>query len=545
MSLLSDAQCTGTFNSHLAFSDSCNKYQFEVTHTVDTCNKHDIKVFKNGSTTPYYTTTSRNFKVTFADTGTYIVRVSIKNTCTKCDTLFYNTIHVTCGSSSSSTSCNWSKAKIQYSAKCKNYTFEMGSIDTCLQYTTAVIKAGTSTWDTVSHNRVFNYTFASTGLYYIKTTFYNKCHQCDTFIAQPINVTCDTTKTCNWSKAKIQYSAKCKNYTFEMGSIDTCLQYTTTVIKAGTSTWDTISHSRVFNYTFASTGLYYIKTKFYNKCHQCDTAIVQSLNVTCDTTKTCDWSKAKIQFSAKCKNYTFEMGGYIDTCVKYTTATIKAGSSTYDTISNSRVFNYTFPSTGLYYVVTHFYNKCHNCDTVIYRPIQVNCDSTYSCNFSKAKIQYSAKCNKYTFEMGSIDTCLQYSTVLYTPGTNQFTTLSSSRVFSYTFPSKGTYQIATLFHDKCHNCDTLLYTQINVSCDSISGIYQPNMANFYVVPNPADNYLRVDFAGSTTEIVLQDLKGVVIYRGNTINPVINTSEIQNGIYFLRIGFQTARVEIIH
>ena len=58
-------------------------------------------------------------------------------------------------------------------------------------------------------------------------------------------------------------------------------------------------------------------------------------------------------------------------------------TGTLDTISFSRVFDYTFPDTGLYYISTIFYNTCNGCDTFIYTSIYVHCDANATIDHAK------------------------------------------------------------------------------------------------------------------------------------------------------------------
>ena len=55
----------------------------------------------------------------------------------------------------------------------------------------------------------------------------------------------------------------------------------------------------------------------------------------------CDWSKAGFYFTNKCRTYTFELGSYINSCVKYTTYRINLKTKRTDTIYG-RVFTTTF-----------------------------------------------------------------------------------------------------------------------------------------------------------------------------------------------------------
>jgi hypothetical protein len=44
-----------------------------------------------------------------------------------------------------------------------------------------------------------------------------------------------------------------------------------------------------------------------------------------------------------------------------------------DTLPHTRVFDYVFQDTGYYWIRTSYFNKCTNCDTIIYKQIHVEC----------------------------------------------------------------------------------------------------------------------------------------------------------------------------
>lgn len=523
----------------VAYSDSCRDYTFELGSFHDSCIGYKTYLRASGSNKEIKISDKRVFHYKFAYTGTYFIKTVFYDSCQNCDTSITKEIHVTCGDS-----CNWDFAEVNYTKKCKDYAFKLGNNhDTCIRYLTYIKPARSGEYKLISDDRIFSYSFSETGTYLLKTVLYNKCHQCDTVLIKELQVGCDTNK-CNWDHAGIYYSGKCRDYTFEMGSyIDSCVKYTTLVFRSGTNDVDTIGHSRVFKYTFKHTGLYYIKTLFYNKCTNCDTFMYKTIKVECDT---CDWHKAGIYFSDSCRNYTFEMGSYIDTCVEYTTYIKKSGSGEFTKISNHRVFNYTFNANGSYVVKTRFFNKCHNCDTVITREINVKCDTSdhSRCNWDKAEISYSKKCKDYSFEMGSfIDTCILYATIVYRVGNGTIDTASRKRVFNYSFPDTGMYYVSTIFYDRCNQCDTFIYTQIKVECDKTNSISELNDPSLKVYPNPANSYLIVDQSGDIAEVYLWDNLGRLIYQGNTTEKRVPVAHLSNGLYVLKVGYQVRKVEI--
>ena len=106
-------------------------------------------------------------------------------------------------------------------------------------------------------------------------------------------------------------------------------------------------------------------------CLNCDTSICVTHIVT--NCVSCNFSKAGFYYNNQCRHYTFEMGSYIDTCVKYITWRYTPKTGKIDTVSLTRVFTLYFQDTGLYTMKTIIKNTCNGCDTFIYKTIHVTC----------------------------------------------------------------------------------------------------------------------------------------------------------------------------
>ena len=267
----------------LGKSNKCNAYTFEVAGTADTCYKHDVKIYKKGATTTTYAGTKRVFTYTFNDTGYYYVRVAIKNACCGGDTVMYNLIHVECKPAK----CDWSKLGFGYSNSCNVYKFELGSIDTCISYTTYIYNYKTGRWIDTFRTRNFTKTFTDTGKYKVYSLAKNKCGGCDTSFYRYLTVSCNqaTSKKCDWSKMGLGYSNRCGTVTFELGSKDTCItRYTLWAYNWSTHKMDTIGNDRIVRSTL-DTGWYTFKASFYNKCGNCDTFIYREIYIGCDSSR--------------------------------------------------------------------------------------------------------------------------------------------------------------------------------------------------------------------------------------------------------------------
>lgn len=272
--------------------------------------------------------------------------------------------------------CDWSKVYLAYGNSCNVYKFEVaGTVDTCYQTRTIVTNRKTLKKDTF-YSRNFGITFSDTGKYNVFVKVYNKCLGCDTGFEKLIYVTCKpTAKRCDWSKLGFGYGNSCNVYKFELGSIDTCLSYTTYIYNYKTGRVIDTFYTRTFSKVFEDTGKYKVYVLTKNKCGGCDTAFYRILWVTCKPTTKCNWSKIGIYYSNRCDTVTFEMGSYIDTCVQYLSYAYQQKTKTWFELSNRRVFRKGL-DTGSYIIKAKFYNKCLGCDTTIYREIYIGCDSS-------------------------------------------------------------------------------------------------------------------------------------------------------------------------
>jgi hypothetical protein len=163
-----------------------------VNGVTDTCNHLDIKIFKSGGTTAIGPFTTAVFYQTFADTGSYYVRVSIKNKCCGSDTLFYNLIRVTCKPTTSK--CNWKSRNMYFSvwdscAGVKNKVSVNGYIgpfNGCYKYYWTVNGVSVST------ARMMSYGITTNGTYNVCMKVVDTCNQCDTTFCSSRVITCAT-----------------------------------------------------------------------------------------------------------------------------------------------------------------------------------------------------------------------------------------------------------------------------------------------------------------------------------------------------------------
>jgi hypothetical protein len=262
------------------------------------------------------------------------------------------------------------------------------------------------------------------------------------------------------------------------------------------------------------------------------------------TSVKCDWTKLGFGYGNSCNVYKFELGS-IDTCISYTTYiySYKTGKIT-DTFK-TRTFTKTFVDTGKYKVYISAINKCGRCDTSFYRVLTVTCNPTTikKCDWHKAGFGYSNKCGKVLFEMGSyIDTCIQYTTFRYRKSNSKLDTIAHDRIFTRTMDT-GWYTFKTIFHNKCLNCDTFIYKEIHIGCET-NGVNLIEQKPIKIYPNPTNNYLEFEYQGEIVDVIIYDYLGKVIYTGNSTQTQINTELWPSGYFTIKFGNSINRLYII-
>ena len=212
------------------------------------------------------------------------------------------------------------------------------------------------------------------------------------------------------------------------------------------------------------------------------------------------FSKVKLAYSNKCNVYTFKMEGTSDTtCFLQTIyiATENWGKTLIRTYS--QVFQFTFPDTGTYEWIANVRNIClpfEKRDTVIYGRIRVTCMPD-ECSWSKVKLAYNNKCNTYVFEVGSLDTCISYTTYIYNFKTQKWTDTFRTRIFNKRFADTGKYELYVIARNKCGGCDTAYSNFVTVTCNPTSGINtiikgEPKMLGMYDMLGRPVKHMRKD-----------------------------------------------------
>ena len=323
-------------NPYFYPSDSCNtnlkKYSvngYIAFQYPGSCLKYTWKV--NGNVVG----TSNMVIHPVTSNGTYVISVTVRDTCNNCDTTFTSSRTISC-----IPKCNW-KAKnlsILGGDSCSQYPYKP-SIRVFLYGSTSCAKY---TWKVngnfVSNGLVLNYKATQNGTYNLSVNVRDTCNNCDTTYTKSVTITCAT--NCNWKGKNATFSIydSCSTYKipnfisgiYFQNNSSSCMKYTWkvngTTIYTGTRNY--------ISYYPKQNGTYNVTVNVRDTCNNCDTTYTQSLTVTCASK--CNW---------KSKNATFYINGTIAGSQMTTAAA--TGVTLYPTLAASaRTTSSTRPTHG-------------------------------------------------------------------------------------------------------------------------------------------------------------------------------------------------------
>jgi hypothetical protein len=306
---------------------------------------------------------------------------------------------------------------------------------------------------------------------------------------------------CDWSSLKLQQWNNRNYYKWYVsGKVldDTCVDWMFMVYDFQTKKTDTVYDNKgICEVQFNAKGKYKMYLKVWNKCEKCDTTLYREVNIV-------QFPGASVSSTinaSNCKKYKFELS-YIkgssvkDTCMDYYLVfysgpwMAKMTQSEWDNLTDyqigmeydfpdadfldyteTRMVDYTFKNSGRVLMIAQWYNKCVGQDTFMFRKLDV-CGTTTKprCNWSKLGFGYNNKCNTYVFELGSLDTCISYTTYIYNFKTGRWVDTFKTRIFTKTFADTGKYKFYVVAKNKCGGCDTAYYNFVTVTCQPTSGI---------------------------------------------------------------------------
>jgi len=351
---------------------------------------------------------------------------------------------------------------------------------------------------------------------------------------------------CDWSSLKLQQWNNRNYYKWYVsGKVldDTCVDWMFMVYDFQTKKTDTVFDNRgICEVQFNVKGKYKMYLKVWNKCKKCDTTLYREVNII-------QFPGAKVTITpstSNCKKYTFQMsvikGSSVkDTCMDYYLMfysgpwMAKMSQGEWDSLTDYQIgMEYDFPdddflfytetmtasaefkNAGRVLMIAQWYNKCVGQDTFMFRKLDV-CKTTTKprCNWSKLGFGYGKPmpCNVYKFELGSIDSCISYTSYIYSFKTGKWTDTFTTRTFTKVFTDTGRYKVYVIARNKCGGCDTAYSNFVTVTCQPTSGINEviksePKLIRMYdmlgrPVHNARENeitiYLYSD--GSTRKVI--------------------------------------------
>jgi hypothetical protein len=119
------------------------------------------------------------------------------------------------------------------------------------------------------------------------------------------------------------------------------------------------------------------------------------------------------------------------------------------------------------------------------------------CDWSKLGFGYGNSCNVYKFELGSIDTCISYTTYIYSYKAGRWIDTFRTRNFTKVFTDTGKYKFYVVAKNKCGGCDTSYYNFVTVTCNPTSGVdeiikEEPKLIRMYDMMGRPVKHMRKD-----------------------------------------------------
>ena len=333
---------------------------------------------------------------------------------------------------------------------------------------------------------------------------------------------------CDWNTLKLQQWNERNYYKWYVsGKVldDTCVDWMFMVYDFQTKKTDTVFDNRgICEVQFNKKGKYKMYLKVWNKCLKCDTTLYREVNIV-------QFPGASVSSTINalnCKKYKFELS-YIkgfsvkDTCMDYYLMfysgpwMAKMTQSEWDNLTDYQIgMEYDFPdddflfytetitasaefkNAGRVLMIAQWWNKCIAQDTFMFRKLDV-CKTTTKpkCDWSKLGFGYGKPmpCNVYKFELGSIDSCISYTSYIYSFKTGKWTDTFTTRTFTKVFTDTGKYKVYVIARNKCGGCDTAYSNFVTVTCQPTSGVNEvikgdPKLIGMYDMMGRPVNFAR-------------------------------------------------------
>jgi hypothetical protein len=357
---------------------------------------------------------------------------------------------------------------------------------------------------------------------------------------------------CDWSSLKLQ-QLNDRNYYrwYVSGKVldDTCVDFMFMIYDFQTKKTDTLNDNRgLVDVQFNAKGKYKMYLKVWNKCKKCDTALYREVNIV-------QFPGAKVTITPSvnalsCKKYKFELS-YIkgfsvkDTCMdyylmfysgpwmdkmsqgKWDSLTDYQIGSEYDFpdadflgYTDTRIVDYTFKNSGRVLMIAQWWNKCVGQDTFMFRKLDVCKTITKpKCDWSKLGFGYGKPipCNVYKFELGSIDSCISYTSYIYSFKTQKWTDTFTTRTFTKVFTDTGKYKVYVIARNKCGGCDTAYSNFVTVTCGPTSGVDE-------IIKSEPKLIRMYDMMGRPVYHIRENEVLIYQYNDGTTRKVLKTSK---------------------
>lgn len=520
-----------------SYGNKCRDYTFEGKNFNNGCLKYQFYVFANGATIAL--TPGRVASYSFSATGSYTVKMIVKDTCKNCDTFVYQTIKVDCNPCNLNPEFSWKndclKAKFiaggNVSGATYSWSFGDGSYGKGGDPAHAYYKSGTYkvcmemnwtdpntgqkcsksickeikiscgrdcnikgdfSFKAVSGQVKFN-AYSNNGYYYSWSfgdgtygTGKDPIHQ----YKKPgtykvcVKIT-DKTKKCTVTICKtvvIEEPCRVKVAFAYLQGNGNLVKFVGLAFGGSKFVWDfgdgTTGYGNDPSHTYGKPGVYKVCLTVYSNNGKCKTTLCKTVEVK-GTTKGCNWAAmgAGFSYAVNCPKLVLEAKNLNNSCISYGWSVTPAGTNQ-STTFYGRVQTITFNSSGTFKVCLKMYDSCHKCDTLICKEIKVDCN-TSKCNWS-AENPYFGVWDSCKMVYGYIGFNSSRSGCFkYTWKVNGVA-VSHDKYLNYAIKENGKYSFCVNVMDTCHNCDTTFCGTANITCFKTCNWKSkyPNYVNF-------------------------------------------------------------------
>ncbi len=291
----------------------------------------------------------------------------------------------------------------------------------------------------------------------------------------------------------------------------------------------------------------------------------------------CDWSGLKLQQWNERNYYKWYVSGAglgDDSCIDWMFMVYDFQTKKIDTVDDYRgICEVQFNKKGKYKMYLKVWNKCTKCDTALYREVNI-------IQFPGASVGYHSmtqNCKEYLFELSYIkgytskDTCMEYYLMFYKGPwmdtmsqkewdgltdyqigmeydfpDDDFLGYTQTRITNFTFKDTGRVLMIAQWWDGCLKQDTFMFRKLDIcKRTNTSEIKEVTKIESMVVPNPADGGFTIQIHG-VTNYELIDMNGRKVLSGEyKEGDVISTTDLREGLYYIKTNRSIQPLVIKH